>query len=166
VTGVEVPDSNFVQTVDLASTASMVRIWERINGAAPGGDDTSGGPLHGTNLQAVRVQPSGQQLSPGAETAIVASTDLAFVVVVENSGDNQEVSIPVTLTIQQSPTPVEKTQTIDLINPGETRELTFRNFPSLEFGEPQTLRVDVEPVEDEANTANNSAEYRVSFSVE
>lgn len=166
VTGVEVPDSNFVQTPDLASTQSMVRIWERINGAAPGGGTNSGGPLHGTSLQAVRVQPSGQQLSPGAETAIVASTDLAFVVVVENSGDNQEVSIDVTLTIQQAPTPVTKTQTIDLINPGDTKELTFRNFPSLEFGEPQTLRVDVEPVKEEANTANNSAEYRVSFSVE
>ena len=167
VTGVEVPDSNFVQTADLASTESMVRIWQRINGAEPGGGGTdAGGPLHGTGIQSVTVQPSGQQLSPGTETAIVASTDLAFVVSIENTGDNQEVSIPVTLTIQQTPTPVEKTQTIDLIDPGETVELTFRNFPSLEFGEPQTLRIDVEPVENESNPANNSEEYRVSFGVE
>lgn len=165
VTGVEVPDSNFVQTADLASTESMVRIWERINGAQQGGTD-AGGPLHGTGIGSVRVQPSGQQLSPGTETAIVASTDLAFVVTVENTGDNQEVSIDVTLTIQQAPSPVTKTQTIDLIDPGETRELTFRNFPSLEFGEPQTLRVDIAPVPDESNTQNNSEEYRVSFSVE
>ncbi len=165
VTGVEVPDSNFVQTADLAATESMVRIWERINGPAPGGTD-SGGPLHGTGIQSVRVEPSGQQLSPGTETPIVASTDLAFVVAVENTGDNQEVSIPVTLTIQQSPTPVEKTQTIDLIDPGETVELTFRNFPTLEFAEPQTLRVDVAPVPNESNPANNSEEYRVSFGVE
>ena len=164
VTGVEVPASTFVQTADLASTESMVRIWERINGAEQGGTD-AGGPLHGTGIQSVTVQPGGQQLSPGTETAIVASTDLAFVVAVENTGDNQEVSIPVTLTIQQ-PTPVEKTQTIDLIDPGETVELTFRNFPSLEFGEPQTMRVDVAPVPDESNPANNSEEYRVSFSVE
>jgi hypothetical protein len=143
----------------------MVRIWERINGAQPDGTG-GGGPLHGTSIQSVRVQPSGQQLSPGTETAIVASTDLAFVVTVENSGDNQEVSIEVTLTIQQAPSPVEKKQTIDLIDPGETKELTFRNFPSLEFGEPQTLRVDVAPVEDEANLENNSEEYRVSFGVE
>jgi hypothetical protein len=164
VTGVEVPASVFVQTADLASSESMVRIWERINGAEQGGTD-AGGPLHGTSIASVTVQPSGQQLSPGTETAIVASTDLAFVVAVENTGDNQEVSIDVTLTIQQ-PTPVEKTQTIDLIDPGETTELTFRNFPSLEFGEPQTLRVDVAPVENESNPANNSEEYRVSFSVE
>jgi hypothetical protein len=166
VTGVEVPDSNFVQTAELASAEAMVQIWERIRGGGGGGGGTdSGGPLHGTNIQAVRVLPGGQQLSQGTETPIVASTDLAFQVVVENSGDNQEVSIDVTLTIQ-SPTPVEKTQTIDLINPGDTKTLTFRNFPALEFGTPQTLRVDVEPVENEANTGNNTAEYRVSFSVE
>ena len=33
ISGVEVPDSNFVQTPDLASTRSMVPIWERINGS-------------------------------------------------------------------------------------------------------------------------------------
>jgi hypothetical protein len=170
VTGVEVPDSNFVQTAELASAQAMVQIWERINGAG-GGDDgggggtDAGGPLHGTCLEAVRALPSGQQLSAGAETAIVASTDLAFEVVVDNCGDNQEVSIDVTLTIQ-SPSPVEKVQTIDLINPGEVETLTFRNFPALEFGTPQTLRVDVAPVPEEANTGNNTAEYRVSFSVE
>lgn len=166
VTGVEVADSRFVQTADLASVGSMVPIWERINGggATDGGAD-SGGPLHGTCLQSVTTRPGGQQLSAGTETAIVASTDLAFAVAVENCGDNQEVSIDVTLTIQQ-PSPVTKVQTIDLINPGETETLTFRNFPSLEFGTPQTLRVDVAPVPDESNTGNNSAEYRVSFSVE
>lgn len=174
VTGVEVPDSNFVQIADLASVSSMVQIWERINGggggpgggAGPGGGGAPGGPLHGTCLEAVRVQPSGQQLTAGTETAIVASTDLAFAVVVDNCGDNQEVSIDVTLTIQQSPEPVTKVQTIDLINPGETKTVVFRDFPSLEFGTPQTLRVDVAPVPQESNTGNNSAEFRVSFSVE
>ena len=165
VTGVEVPDSNFVQTAELASTQAMVQIWERIRGGPAAGGGDTGGPLHGTCLQSVTAQPSGQQLSAGTETAIVASTDLAFQVVVENCGDNQEVSIDVTLTIQ-SPSPVEKTQTIDLINPGESETLTFRNFPALEFGPPQTLRVDVAPVPEEANTSNNTAEYRVSFSVE
>ena len=37
ISGVEVPDSNFVQTPDLASTRSMVPIWERINGSAASG---------------------------------------------------------------------------------------------------------------------------------
>lgn len=39
--GVEVPDSNFVQTTDLASTRSMVQTFQRIHGGATGGTPTS-----------------------------------------------------------------------------------------------------------------------------
>ncbi|MBA3244016.1 MAG: hypothetical protein H0T61_02425 [Actinobacteria bacterium] len=164
-TGIEVPDSNFVQTPDLASSRSMVPIWQRINGtpAASGG---TGAGLHGTNIVAVRVRPGGQQLSTSTENTVVASTDLAFEVAVRNGGDNQEVKIEVTLTIQQSPTPVTKKQTIDLINPGETKRVVFRDFPSLDFGELRTLRIDVEPVPQERLVENNTAEYKVIFSVE
>jgi hypothetical protein len=165
VSGIEVPDSNFVQTPDLASTRSMVPIWQRINGT-PATGGASGAGLHGTNIVSVKVQPSGQTLSASAENTIVASTDLAFVVAVQDSGDNQEVKIEVTLTIQQSPTPVTKKQTIDLINPGETKTVVFRDFPSIDFGELRTLRIDVDPVPGEKNTSNNSAEYKVIFSVE
>jgi hypothetical protein len=165
VSGIEVPDSNFVQTPDLASTRSMVPIWQRINGT-PATGGASGAGLHGTNIVSVKVQPSGQTLSASAENTIVASTDLAFAVAVQDSGDNQEVKIEVTLTIQQSPTPVTKKQTIDLINPGETKTVVFRDFPSIDFGELRTLRIDVDPVPGEKNTSNNSAEYKVIFSVE
>ena len=37
ISGVVVPDSDFIQTPDLASTRSMVPIWERINGSAASG---------------------------------------------------------------------------------------------------------------------------------
>jgi len=64
ISGVEVPDSNFIQTPDLASTRSMVPIWERINGSAASGS-TGGTPsgLHGTNIEQVTVVPGGQVLS-------------------------------------------------------------------------------------------------------
>jgi hypothetical protein len=164
ISGVEVPDSNFVQTPDLASTASMVPIWERINGSAASGSGTSGG-LHGTGIESVKVVPGGQQLSTTTENTVEASTDLAFAVAVANTGDNQEVKIEVTLTIQQSPTPIVKKQTIDIINPGETKTVVFRDFPSVDFGERRTLRVDVDPVPEEQNTTNNSAEYPVIFTL-
>ena len=70
-----------------------------------------------------------------------------------------------TLTIQQSPTPIVKKQTIEMINPGETKTVVFRDFPSVDFGEQRTLRIDVEPVPNERNTTNNSAEYPVIFSL-
>jgi hypothetical protein len=163
VTGVEVPDSNFVQTPDLASTRSMVPIWERINGSAASGGTTTS--VHGTNIESVKVIPGGQVLSASTENTVEASTDLAFAVAVLNSGDSQEVKIEVTLTIQQSPTPIVKKQTIEIINPGETKTVVFRDFPSVDFGERRILRIDVDPVPNEKNTGNNSAEYPVIFSL-
>jgi hypothetical protein len=164
VSGVEVPDSNFVQTPDLASTRSMVPIWERINGSAASGSGTPTG-LHGTNIESVKIVPGGTTLSTTTENVIEASTDLAFAVAVANSGDSQEVKIEVTLTIQQSPTPIVKKQTIDLINPGETKTVAFRDFPSVDFSERRVMRIDVDPVPGEENTTNNTAEYPVTFSL-
>jgi CARDB len=165
VTAVEVPDSNFVQTPDLASRRTIVPIWQRINGRPTTGGGAGAG-LHGTAIDSVTVLPANEELVLDTENTIVASTDLAFRVDVENTGDNQEVDIEVTLTIQQTPTPVTKTQKIDIINPGEVKSVTFRDFPSIDFGEPRQLRVDVEPVPDEARTDNNSREYQVIFSFE
>jgi hypothetical protein len=164
IAGVEVPDSNFVQTRDLASTRSMVPIWERINGSAASGGGTAPG-LHGTGIESVRALPGGTTLSESSENTIEASTDLAFEVAVANTGDNQEVRIEVTLTIQQSPTPIVKKQTIQVINVGETKSVVFRDFPSVDFGEKRTMRIDVEPVPEEKNKTNNSAEYPVIFSL-
>ena len=114
----------------------------------------------------MKVLLSGQTLSASTENTVVASTDLAFEVSVRNGGDNQEVKIEVTLTIQQSPTPVTKKQTIDLINPEETKRVVFRDFPSIDFGERRTMRIDVDPVPQEKIVENNSADYKVIFSVE
>jgi hypothetical protein len=166
ISGVEVPDSNFVQTPDLASTRSMVPIWERINGSAASGS-TTGTPsgLHGTNIESVKVIPGGQTLSESTENTVEATTDHGFAVAVANGGDSQEVKIVVTLTIQQSPTPIVKKQTIDIINPEETKTVVFRDFPSVDFGERRIMRVDVDPVPGEAKTDNNSAEYPVIFSL-
>ena len=166
ISGVEVPDSNFIQTPDLASTRSMVPIWERINGSAASGS-TGGTPsgLHGTNIESVKVIPGGQTLSESTENTVEASTDLGFAVAVHNGGDSQEVKIEVTLTIQQSPTPIVKKQTIDIINPDETKTVVFRDFPSVDFGERRIMRIDVDPVPGESKTDNNSAEYPIIFSL-
>jgi hypothetical protein len=145
----------------------MVPIWERINGSAASGSGDGGtttGP-HGTGIEAVRVVPGDQTLSTGTENTVEATVDLAFAVDVLNSGAHQEVKVEVTLTIQQSPTPIVKKQTIDIINPEETKTVVFRDFPSVDFGERRILRVDVAPVPEEANTGNNSYEYPVIFSL-
>ena len=132
ISGVEVPDSNFIQTPDLASTRSMVPIWERINGSAASGS-TGGTPsgLHGTNIESVKVVPGGQTLSESTENTVEASTDLGFAVTVANGGDSQEVKIPVTLTIQQSPTPIVKKHDD---RHHQSRRVEDRRLPGLPVG--------------------------------
>ncbi len=157
------PPSVFVENPELYSPRSMTAIWTRIHGASTGGTPSG---VHGTMLEKVVVQPAGTQLSTDTETTIKASTDLAFDVSVKNSGENQEVRIEVTLTIPKGTTPIVKKQTIDLLDIGETRTVTFKDFPEVPFGEKTSVQVSVKPVAGEQNTSNNSAEYPVIFSLE
>jgi hypothetical protein len=163
VNDVTAPASVFVQNADLYTARSMSAIWQRVHGASTGG--TSPG-AHGSALAYTKVQPANIQLSTTNETRIDISTDLSFEVGVQNSGENQEVGVKVTLTIPAQPTPIVKNGTIDLIDPGETKIVTFSDFPDFPFGEDVTVQVSVKPVAGETNTGNNSAEYPVVFSLE
>jgi hypothetical protein len=163
VTGVDVPDSHIIALPDLASTQTMASVWMRIHGAATGG--TSGGN-HGSALVSVTALPDGKRLDPSVVNTVTASADLAFQVAVQDSGSFQESFVKVTLTIAKTPKPITETRTIDLINAGETKNVTFANLPSApQFGVPTTVKVDVEPVPSERTVSNNSAEYKVIFSL-
>src|SRR4029079_5027436 len=129
-----------------------------------GGGGSSGG-LHGTGLDTTKALPGNQGLSEDSENTGTHTPDLGFGVTVEDTGDSQEVQVKVTLTIQQSPTPIVQTKTIDLINPGEQRTVIFRNLGQVQFATRTGVKVDVAPVPKERNTANNSAEYPVIFSL-
>jgi hypothetical protein len=163
VTGVAVPDSSFIPNPDYASTRFWEAILQRLQGAATTGG-TSGG-LHGTGLVSVKAQPGNQELSSSTENTVTATTDLGFAVTIEDTGDSQEVQVKVTLTIQQSPTPIVQTKTIDLINPGAQKTVLFHNLGQVQFATRTTVKVDIQPVPQEAKTANNSASYPVIFSL-
>ncbi len=163
VEGVNAPASVFVQNAELYTARSMSSIWQRVHGASTGG--TASGS-HGSALAYTKVQPANIQLSTSSETKIDISTDLSFEVGVQNSGENQEVGVKVTLTIPAQPTPIVKNGTIDVIDPGETKIVTFSDFPDFPFGENVNVQVSVKPVPGETNTGNNSAEYPVVFSLE
>ena len=47
----------------------------------------------------------------------------------KNTGENQEVGVEVTLTIPKGTTPIVKKQTIDLLDIGEVKTVTFKDFP-------------------------------------
>jgi hypothetical protein len=161
VTGVNVPDSTFLSAADLASSSAMKSIWERFQGVSDGGTVTG---VHGMGLEFVKVLPSGDELSTDTETTITVRQDLAFEVGVKDTGDSDEVEVKVKLIIQRTPTPIEKTETIDLINTGETKSVVFRDLGSPPF-EKTTVQVTVQPVPGEENNLNNTAEYPVIFSL-
>jgi hypothetical protein len=161
-----VPDSSIFPNPDLASSQAMMSVWQRVHGAATGGNP---GGKHGSALGPVKALPDGKVLQAGASASqneITASTDLAFQVSVENSGDFQEFNVGVTLTIQKSPKPIVMRKKIPVINAGETKTVTFTNIDiNGLFGLPTTIKVDIQPVPGEVTTSNNSAEYRVIFSL-
>jgi hypothetical protein len=163
ITGVAVPGSNFVSSPDYASSRYWEAILQRLQGAATSGGTTGG--LHGTGIVKTVALPGSQELSETTENTVTATTDLGFAVTVEDTGDSQEVQIKVTLTIQQSPTPIVQTKTIDLINPGEQQTVVFRNLGQVQFATKTTVKVDVAPVPQEKNTDNNSKAYPVIFSL-
>jgi hypothetical protein len=161
-----VPDSNIFPNPDLASTQAMMSVWQRVHGAATGGNP---GGKHGSALVSVTALPDGKRLDPGgsaSDNQITASTDLAFQVAVSDSGDFQEFNVGVTLTIQKSPKSIVIKKKIDVINAGATKTVTFTGVDiNGLFGLPTTVRVDIEPVPGETTTTNNSAEYKVIFSL-
>jgi hypothetical protein len=155
---VPVPRSEFVQNAELASPDAWRLIVERLT------QSPQAGGLHGNGIQAVRALPGGEELSASEDNTVVASDRLAFEVVVENSGESQETQVAVRLVIQQNPR-IRKQQEIDLINPGETETVTFRDIGNVTFSTRTTMIVTVEPVPGETNEGNNSAQYRVIFTL-
>ncbi len=162
IEGLDVPSSQFVTTDDLVSQSSLAAIWQRIQGASTGGTPTG---LHGSGIAYVKALPSGQLLSTTTETTIKVTDELKFEVGVEDTGESQEVSIKVTLTIPKQPDPIVKTVTIPIIDPGETKSVVFVVGALVPFGEQTSVKVDVDPVPGETNTTNNTAEYPVIFTL-
>jgi hypothetical protein len=161
IQGVQVPDSNFVQNPEVTTATAMERIWTRIRGGGAGGGTAPG--LHGHNLVSTKVV-GGAVLSTDELNEIVATTDLGFEVTFENSGDSTETGVQVTLTIQKSPEPIVRRQTVDVTEPNQTERVVFRNISNVPFVQRTSLQVEVGQVPTEQNLENNTAEYPVIFS--
>jgi hypothetical protein len=162
IQGVQVPDSNFVQNADVTTSTAMQRIWERVRGGTGGGGTATPGS-HGHGLVSTKVV-GGAVLSTDELNEIVATTDLGFEVTFENSGDSTETGVQVTLTIQKSPEPIVRRQTVDVTEPNQQERVVFRNIGNVPFVQRTSLQVEINQVPGEQNLANNTAEYPVIFS--
>jgi hypothetical protein len=163
VTGVDVPDSNFLRDPELATAPVLATFWERIRGVTTG--QRGPGP-HGNALVSTSVLPGGEELSDERENLVVASADLAFQVTVLNSGRSQQVRVRLRLTVEQEDPRIRETATIPVIDPGEEKSVTFRNLGQIvQFAERVPVRVEVLAVPGEENRDNNTAEYPVTFRI-
>jgi len=162
ISGVTVPESNFVANRDLTTERSMGLLLTRLQGTSTGGTPTG---LHGTNIVDTKTLPGGQTLSESQTNTVVATTGLAFVVSVHDGGDSQEVGIKVTITIQKPQGAIVRTKKLDLINPGQTKAVTIGDLGQVPFAQKTTVNVDVSPVPGEHDVTNNKASYSVIFSL-
>jgi hypothetical protein len=105
----------------------------------------------------------GIAVEPGRQRHILEK--LGFEVGVQDTGDSQEVQIPVILTIENTPRNIVQRQTIDVLNPGETKTVVFKNLGSVTFARRTTLKVEVTAVPNEKTLTNNSYTYPVIFSL-
>jgi len=158
VTNVAVPASVFVQNPEFGSPTFWTQTVQRLT------QGPEAGGLRGNGIAGVRVQPGGQELVRGEDNTVEQSADLAFEVLVENSGESQETQVKVILIIRQDPQ-IRKEQVIDVINPEETKTVRFSGFDTLQFSTQTTLQVQVEPVQGEQNTNNNTREYPIIFTL-
>jgi hypothetical protein len=162
VTGVNVPDSTIVANPDLASSQAMATVWQRLHGAATGGNP---GGNHGSALISVSALPGSKKLDPSVLNTVTASTSLAFQAAVQDSGGFQEFDVKVTLTVERNGKAIiTRSQTIPIINAGEIKNVTFGNL-SPPIGVETTVKVDIQPVPGEKTTSNNSGTYKVIFSL-
>jgi hypothetical protein len=162
VTGVAIPASQFVPNTDIVSARSFSLLVQRLSGASVSGTPSG---KHGDAL--VSVTPQGVDLSSSSAPTLNVSADMAFVVTVEDSGDFQETSVPVVLTIDAGGTPIRKQQTIPLIQPAQQQSVTFSGFnlPQTAFGNKATIKVEVKKVPGEVVLTNNSATYTAFFTL-
>jgi hypothetical protein len=171
ISGVEVPESHFLASPDLiAGTHAMSLVLQRIGGASTGGTPVG---RHGTNIVSTAALPTGvggasKVLQVGTLNTVTTSSSLVFQVTIHNGGDSQEVQIPVTLTIArpaQQGGPITKTATVQLIDPATDATVTFGDLGQVPFASQTTVSVDVAAVPGEVTKTNNSAQYRVIFSL-
>ena len=164
VTGVVVPESHFVANPDLVSARSFGLLLTRLTGASTGGTPSG---KHGDQLVSVVANPGGVRLSTTSATTVKVSAGLTFLATVEDSGNFNEVNVPVTLTIAVGKKTILKRHEIPLIQPAQTTTVSFGNFqlPTDAFGAKATITVNVGAVAGEVNTSNNRYSYTVFFTL-
>jgi len=165
---VPVPDSlKNPETIAFLPEISWLRpatVADRLSGVGGSGDEPAAPGLHGTGLGSVTVKPSGTALAEGTAAQIPLSDDLSFDIEIANQGEHPEENIVVSVEIAGAGEPVQLEETLDAINPGETKVVNVPLAETPPTGEPVDVNVSIEPVAGEEKTDNNEASFAAIFS--
>jgi len=167
VTGVTVPDSQFVTSSTMVSASSLATVYQRL-GTPSSGRHVTG--VHGSDLIGTNAVENGvtQTLSTTSGVTVAVGPSLVINVVFKDSGDYPEVKIPVTLTVKAGGKSLyTKTQTVAQIARGAQATVPFTNIqlPPSAFGHNAVISVNIGAVPGEARLDNNQATYPVFFRI-
>jgi hypothetical protein len=167
VKGVIAPPSQIVSNPEVLSASSFGIVLARLQSTSTGGKVTG---LHGSELISTQAAAGSNTvtLSPSSHTTVDVAANLVFKVTFKDSGNFQEVKVPVTLTVTVfGKTVATKKQVVPSILKQQTKTVTFGNLqlPTTAFGANATVHVAVGKVPGEKNLDNNTASYPVFFSL-
>lgn len=174
VTGVIVPASQIVSDPNIVSTRSLAILYSRLATTGGSGNGDNGGGtakgLHGSALVSTQAVEGGKTttLSTTTPETITAGSGLVIGVTFVDSGTFPEVQIPVTLDVIVSGKSVfTQTQTVAQVIAKQQTTASFTNIqvPSAAFGSTAKIKVKIGQVPGEVRLDNNTATYRVFFSL-
>jgi hypothetical protein len=166
---VPVPDTlRDAETIAFLPDISWLRpqtVADRLAGVGTAGAEAAEPGLHGTGLGSVTVTPAGTALVEGATAQIPATEDVAFDIEIANQGEHPEEEIVVVVEIASAEgEPIVLEETLDAINPGESKVVNIPLAETPPLGEPADINVRIEPVAGEEKTDNNEASFTAIFS--
>jgi hypothetical protein len=139
-------------------------VADKLGGIGTGSEEAAEPGLHGTGLGSVTVKPAGTALVEGSTAQVPASEDTSFDIEIANQGEHPEENIVVVVEIAGSDEPIQLEETLDAINPGETKIVNVPLAETPPIGEPVDITVRIEPVPGEEKTDNNEATFTAIFS--
>jgi len=167
VKGVIAPPSQLVTNPEVFSAHAFEEVYNRLKSTNSGGKVTG---IHGSAListQAVAGAAT-KTLTTSSPTTVDVAANLVFKVTFSDSGNFQEVKVPVTLTVTVfGKSVLKKTQIVQSIAAKQTTTVTFGNLnlPTSAFGANARVHVQIGKVPGEVRLENNSASYPVFFSL-
>lgn len=163
IKNVQLDDSQFVSTPMLALLSSNTfseKLVSLAGGVTSGGGAPGANAVIGTSI--ISTVSDGTTLTPNPTTPdivkAVGNDSDAYVVTVKNGGDVQVSAVPVTVL---SGGKAIGTQTIAILDAGQTTSLTFKFNP--QYQGVTKLKVEVAPVTGEKNQSNNHNDYQIEY---